>query len=114
MVRSTGGELDANNKFIDSTKDIPDVLFSIQPFTPKTTSVVLPEGIRSDRAYVLFSFFEIKEADQFAKTKADRVNIKGHDYVAYSVEDWSFHGSNADHYESVFVREDTISQFKAE
>lgn len=112
IERHTGGERDANNKYYDFPPEYIEAVFSIQPFQKGSEQLILPDGIRASDAYVLYGTTPIKEVDNDStpKTKADKVTIEGKSYVAHNVANWSFHGSRADHYESVFIKEEKLSQ----
>ena len=115
IIRHKGGGLDANNRYKDLPPDIiKNVLFSVQPFGGGTQQVILPDGINASDVRVLYSEDPILTANRKKKLKADRVEIDGYVYVAYKVANWALHGSKADHYESLFIREDVASQFKLE
>jgi hypothetical protein len=114
VIRHTGSYRDSTNgnRTVDKTPEcVAGVLFSIQPFSKGSTQHVLPEGIMANDAQVLFSDVAIKQASQKTKLKADRVEIDDETYVAFKVANWSRHGSRADHYESLFIREGILSQF---
>jgi hypothetical protein len=111
IERHTGGSRNpVTKRYEDNEPEIITGMFSVQPFQKGSDQVILPDGIRSSDAYVLYGKTFIQEADQFAELKADKTIINNRSYIAFNVANWSFHGSNADHYESVFVREDKISQ----
>jgi hypothetical protein len=117
VIRHTGSYRDSTkgNRTVDREPEyIEDVKFSIQPFTKGSTQHVLPEGIKSDDARVLFTKFAMKQASQKTKLKADRVEIDDEIYVAFKVASWSTHGLLADHYEALAIREDILSQFNLE
>jgi len=111
IERHKGGERDANNIYYDFPPEYIEAEFSIQPFQKGSEMLVLPDGIRSSDAYVLYGTTPIKEADSDAtpKTKADKVVIDGKSYFAFNVANWSFHGSRSDHYESIFIKEEKVS-----
>ena len=111
LERSTGGELNSDNKYIDNPPVlVTGGLFSIQPYQKGSKEYQLPEGIKTSDALILIGSTPVKEADQFEDTKADRVLIDSRYYIADNVANWARHGSNADHYESIFIREDKLSQ----
>lgn len=115
IIRHKGGGLDSNNKYKDLPPEIiKDVLFSVQPFGGGTQQSVLPSGVDSHDVRVLFSNEPVLSVNRKKKLKADRIEIDGFVYVAYKVANWSLHGSKADHYESLFIKEDVVSQFKLE
>tara|TARA_R110000744_G_scaffold341723_2_gene446911 strand:+ start:128 stop:505 length:378 start_codon:yes stop_codon:yes gene_type:complete len=110
LERSTGGELNSDNEYIDNTPVPVAGLFSIQPYKQGSREYQLPEGIKTSDALILLGVTPVKEADQFERTKADRVLIDSRYYIADNVANWARHGSNADHYTSIFIREDKLSQ----
>lgn len=111
IERHTGGSRNpVTKRYEDNPPELIEGYFSVQPFQKGSDQIILPDGIRSSDAYVLYGKTFIQEADQFLGIKADKVTISNRSYIAFNVANWTFAKSNVDHYESVFVREDKISQ----
>lgn len=110
IERHTGGGKDANNNYVDNPPEILTGWFSVQPFGGGNKQEILPEGISNTSSYVLFGKTPIKEVDQFAGLKADIIIIDGFKYVAHKVYNWTYPKSKADHFKTVVIKEDVLSQ----
>lgn len=110
IERHTGGEFNDNDEFEDFPPEIiDDGLYSIQPYRQGSEQIIFPDGITSNDVQVVLGKTPIKEADPFNNLKADKTTIDGNSYIAFKVANWSRHGSRADHYKTLFVREDKRS-----
>jgi hypothetical protein len=67
---------------------------------------ILPSGITSIEARIIYTESYLKTADQFTKELADTTVIAGLRYYAKSVEDWTGFGLSPDHYKVLFIRDD--------
>lgn len=110
LERHTGGKKDINNRYVDNPPEEIEGYFSVQPYKKGTKQMILPDGIKSEDAYITYGKTYVQPVDHFLGLKADRVKIKNKYYIADQCLDWTFPGSNADHYKTLFVREDTVSQ----
>jgi len=60
---------------------------SVQPLTGKE-KLALPEGVRENATYRLYTDYELKTADESGNKKADRVTIFSKTYEIIIVEIW--------------------------
>lgn len=85
-----------------------DIFCSIQPFQKGTTRVVLPSGITTSDALTIYTKSEVKTADQYDFSTADRATIDSKVYIATNIMNWSRHKLRTANYEVVFIREDKL------
>ena len=104
--RSTGGELDDDDNFVDSAPTRIHTKASIQPYKKGNGQEVLPKGIRSEDVLVVWTQDELRVADQFNNLKADETVIDGREYVVFFISNWNRHGLTIDHYEAIVIRKD--------
>lgn len=109
ITRDSGvGAYDINGDWVDgATTEVP-IKCSIQPFQKGTTMQVLPSGVMSEDALVIFTTTSIKTINQFDFLAADRAVIDNLNYIASSVANWSRHSLRTANYEVIFIREDKI------
>ena len=106
VSRAQGGEYDTNRNYVDKAPKPFCTMSSIQPYKKGKDQVVLPEGIRSEDALVVWTKDELRVADQFNNLKADETTIDGREYVVFFVSNWNRHGLSVDHYEAIIIRKD--------
>jgi hypothetical protein len=111
LLRDEGGSWDEESgKYIEGgTTEVP-IECSIQPFGLGEKKLLLPEGVKSTDALIIFTTTPIKNTDQHSNTNADKTVVKGHTYVAFNVENWSFHGLESDHYKVLFLKDDVVKE----
>ena len=85
-----------------------DINCSIQPFGTKGESrLILPAGLTSSDAQVVFTRTLIRTVSQFSQDEADTTIIDGNEYIAFQVKNWARHSAlMIAHYEVLFVRKD--------
>lgn len=106
----SSGYLDDDGNWIDNTADeVVPIVCSLQPFRNGDQQLDLPDGIRSEDAYFIYTKTEILSADDRQPTqKADETEIKGVRYECFRVEDWTHYGLSTDHYKCVFIKKDKL------
>lgn len=111
FLRDTGkGGYNEAGEWEESSRVRIPMRGSLQPFTMnKSSTLVLPEGIKYNDAKVFYSTETIQTVDQFDMTKADVTFIEGLEYVAMGVADWRYAVSQRmRHCETLLVRRDKL------
>ncbi len=105
----SSGYLDDNGNWINSVSEttVP-IRCSLQPFRNGDQQLDLPDGIRSEDAYFVYTKTEILSGDDRTKQQADETEIKGVRYECFRVEDWTHYGLSTDHYKGVFIKKDKL------
>lgn len=106
------GGYDAEGRWNDGTVSPFDTKGSIQPFRSGNTQIVLPEGVRAEDALIIYTKDPTIVTNQFDKVQADKTTIDGRVYEAFMSENWNRHGLTPDHFKTIFIREDLITNGK--
>lgn len=107
-LSGSGGYQDANGNWVEGSETIVPIKCSLQPFRNGDSQRDLPEGIRSDEVYVVYTKTPILSADDRTKRKADEIEIQGVRFECFFAENWNWYGLNSDHYKAVFIKKDKL------
>ena len=111
FLRDVGeGSWGEDGAWHESPRKLIKIRGSLQPFTMnKSSTLILPEGLKYNDAKVFYSAEQIQTVDQFEMSKADVTYIEGLEYVALGVADWRHAvSSRMRHCETLLVRRDKL------
>lgn len=106
--KSSAGYYDDSGEWVDGFDDeFIHIRCSLQPYKRGKSRLVLPEGIQTRDAFVVFTSSELRVADQLTGEVSDKTTINSQTYEVSDVEDWSFHSDlRSSHWQYLLIRED--------
>lgn len=104
---STGYYDDSTDQWVDGTQDklIP-IKCSVQPFKDGYHRFEIPEGVRTDASYIVYTKSQLIPQDNINNTPPDLMVYKGNTFECIAVEDWDDSGLRVSHNKGLFVRKD--------
>lgn len=103
--RVAEGYWDSTGAWIDGATSTFDIECNIQPFQDGRSRTLLPEGINTDGALIVYSKTRLNPADQLTDTQGDTFTFDSFNYRIIKLELWSQFGLLADHYKHIAVRQ---------
>lgn len=106
--KSDAGYYDDDGEWVDGFDDeFIHIRCSLQPYRKGKSRLVLPEGVVTRDAFVIFTNSELRVADQLTDTLSDKTVINNQSYEVIDEEDWSFHSNlRSCHRQYLLIRED--------
>lgn len=104
---SNGGYLNADRKWVEaSSEEIIPIQCNLQPYINGEQQQDLPDGIRLDETYYLFTKTPVRQADDRNNIESDEIEIDGVRYECFRVKKFVGFGLVSDHYECIFIKKD--------
>lgn len=106
----TSGVYDERGRWVEDTSTTTFMgVGSIQPYQFGKTRKVLPEGVRADSCFIIYTETYLFTSDHIAETISDIIMIGNELFEVCYFEDWSLNtafASTTDHYKIIVKRKD--------
>ena len=103
------GDYDADGKWVTGADTPITIKGNIQPVWRQSNSGIisqaLAEGIQIEDIRIVYTRDDVRTFSTTSKAMADRITIDGLTYYAYRMRKWTYYGTDIDHNEVFFVRE---------
>lgn len=104
---SAQGYYDASGKYVEPSNIPPfELKCNIQPYKEGRERVLLPDGVSTEDAEVIYCDVPLNIADPVLNTEADTFDLDGATYTIYKGENRSRRRSPVSHYKYVAIRQD--------
>lgn len=101
------GYWNEDGQWVEAAPITVQAIGNLQPFRQGKEQIILPEGKKSDDAFIFYTKTLLQTASQFTKELADTTVIDSRDYYVLSAEDWSKQpGLIPIHWKTILMRED--------